>query len=60
MGHVALAAIQAQPAAAQQVARQSAESAVAQLAPADELPELVLLDDPNQRAHMERVLEAAR
>jgi len=59
-GHIAAVAIQAQPAAAQTVARQSVQQASVQLAPADDLPELILLDDPAQRAHIEHVLEMSR
>jgi hypothetical protein len=59
-GYVAAAAIHAQPAAAQHIARQSAQQAAAVLEPGDELPELIMLDNPAQRAHIEQVLEMSR
>lgn len=59
-GYIAAAAIKATPAAAAQVARQSAQQAAAVLEPSDELPELILLDNPAQRAHIEQVLEMSR
>lgn len=59
-GHIASAAILAQPTAAQAVARSAAQQASAVLAPADDLPELILLDDPAQRSHIEHVLEMSK
>ncbi len=60
-GYIAAAAIKAQPAAAAQVARQSVQQASAQLSPADDdMPELIMLDNPAQRAHIEQVLEMSR
>lgn len=59
-GWVAGQAVSASPEAAQQITASVVQRATRSFEPEDDVPELVLLNDPVQRQHLEEVVEQAR